>query len=85
MDARPEAFGVPRHTLWRFIEAVARAERGLAGGQAEEDRAIRLDVTGKITEDQLDHQRRFAGERLERLRARRDEYRRGSRRRPAGA
>ena len=39
------------------------------------DRAIRLYVTGKITEEQLDHQRRFIGERLERLRARLDEYR----------
>ena len=57
------------------IEAVARTERELAGVQAEEDRAIRLYVTGKISEQQLDHQRRFIGERLERLRARLDEYR----------
>ena len=55
--------------------AVARTERELAGVQAEEDRAIRLYVTAKITEEQLDHQRRFTGERLERLRARLDEYR----------
>ena len=54
---------------------VARTERELAGVQMEEDRAIRLYVTGKITEEQLDHQRRFIGERLERLRARLDEYR----------
>ena len=54
---------------------VARTERELAGVQLEEDRAIRLYVTGKITEEQLDHQRRFIGERLERLRARLDEYR----------
>ncbi len=54
---------------------VARTERELAGVQLEEDRAIRLYVTGKITEQQLDHQRRFIGERLERLRARLDEYR----------
>ena len=32
-------------------------------------------VSGKISEEQLDHQRRFIGERLERLRARLDEYR----------
>ena len=37
--------------------------------QLEEDRAIRLYVTGKIMEEQLDHQRRFITERLERLRA----------------
>ena len=54
---------------------IARTERELAGVQAEEDRAIRLFVTDKITEEQLDHQRRFIGERLERLRARLDEYR----------
>ena len=53
----------------------ARTERELAGVQAEEDRAIRLYVSGKITEQQLDHQRRFIGERLERLRARLDEHR----------
>ena len=54
---------------------VARTERELASVQVEEDRAIRLYVTGKISEEQLDHQRRFIGERLERLRARLDEYR----------
>ena len=53
----------------------ARTERELESVQAEEDRAIRLYVSGKITERQLDHQRRFIGERLERLRARLDEYR----------
>ena len=56
-------------------EEVARTERELAGVQMEEDRAIRLYVSGKITERQLDHQRRFIGERLERLRARLDECR----------
>ena len=35
----------------------------------EEDRAIRLFVTGRISEEQLDHQRRFITERLERARA----------------
>ena len=43
--------------------------------QAEEDHAIRLFVTDKITEEQLDHQRRFIGERLERPGARLDEHR----------
>ena len=56
-------------------EEIARTERELEGVQAEEDRAIRLYVSGKITEKQLDHQRRFIGERLERLRARLDELR----------
>ena len=41
----------------------------------EEDRAIRLFVSGKITEAQLDHQRRFITERLESARARLDDYR----------
>ena len=53
----------------------ARTEHELAGVQAEEDRAIRLYVSGKVSEQQLDHQRRFIGERLERLRARLDEHR----------
>ncbi len=56
-------------------DEAARTERELESVQAEEDRAIRLYVSGKITERQLDHQRRFIGERLERLRARLDEYR----------
>ena len=37
--------------------------------QVEEERAIRLYVSGKITEDQLDQQRRFITERLEAARA----------------
>ena len=41
----------------------------------EEDRAIRLFVSGKITETKLDHQRRFITERLESARARLDDYR----------
>ena len=40
----------------------------------EEDRAIRLYVSGKITEEQWDLQREFTTERLERLRARVDDY-----------
>ncbi len=50
-------------------EERTRLERDLQRVQMEEDRAIRLYVTGKITEGQLDHQRRFITERLERLRA----------------
>ena len=41
----------------------------------EEDRAIRLFVSGKITEAQLDLQRRFITERLESAKARLDDYR----------
>ena len=41
----------------------------------EEDRAIRLYVSGKITEKQLYHQRRFITERLEALRKVLDDHR----------
>ena len=41
----------------------------------EEDRAIRLYVSGKITESQLDVQRRFITERLEMARAKLEECR----------
>ncbi len=47
---------------------VARTERELEKVQFEEDRAIRLYVSGKITEEQLDRQRKFITERLETLR-----------------
>ena len=50
-------------------EELDRLERELQRVQLEEDRAIRLYVTGRITEEQLDHQRRFITERLERARA----------------
>ena len=53
----------------------ARAERDLQKVQLEEERAIKLYVSGKITEDQLDHQRRFITERLEAVRAKLDELR----------
>ena len=55
---------------------IVRAERELNRVQSEEDRAIRLYVSGKITEAQLDHQRKFITERLETLRAELDDYRR---------
>ena len=41
----------------------------------EEDRAIRLFVSGKIAEAQLDIQRKFITERLENARAKLDDYR----------
>lgn len=49
-------------------EELARAERELSNVRMEEDRAIRLYVSGKITERQLDLQRKFITERLESLR-----------------
>ena len=54
---------------------IARAEADLRKVQTEEERAIRLFVSGKITEDQLDQQRRFILERLEAARARLDDLR----------
>jgi site-specific DNA recombinase len=56
-------------------EEMAQAERDLRSIQMEEDRAIRLFVSGKITEAQLDHQRKFITERLESARAKLDDYR----------
>ena len=56
-------------------EDVARTERELEKVQLEEDRAIRLYVSGKITEAQLDHQRKFITERLETLREKLKDYR----------
>ena len=53
----------------------ARLERELQKVQYEEDRAIRLFVSWKITEGQLDHQRKFITERLETLRARLEDLR----------
>ena len=51
-------------------EQVANAERDLRKVQTEEERAIRLYVSGQITEEQLNQQRRFITERLEAARAR---------------
>ena len=55
-------------------EEIAQAESDLRSIQMEEDRAIRLFVSGKITEAQLDLQRKFITERLESARAKLDEY-----------
>ena len=52
-----------------------QAERDLRSIQMEEDRAIRLFVSGKITEAQLDLQHKFITERLESARAKLDDYR----------
>ncbi len=56
-----------------LAEQIAQAERDLRDVQMEEDRAIRLFVSGKITEDQLDHQRKFITERLEHCRNKLDD------------
>ena len=60
----------------RGLEAdIVRAERDLRSIQMEDDRAITLFVSGKITEAQLDHQRKFITERLESVQAMLDQYR----------
>ena len=56
-------------------EQIASTERELQRVQLEEDRVIRLYVSGKITEEQLDRQRKFITERLEAVRAELDDYR----------
>ena len=56
-------------------EGLAKSEQALREVQEEEDRALRLFVSGKITESQLDRQRRFITERLEHNQSRVDEYR----------
>ena len=56
-------------------DEIGQAEQHVRSIQMEEDRAIRLFVSGKITEAQLDLQRRFITERLEGARAKLDDYR----------
>ena len=56
-------------------EEIAQAEREVRAIEVEEDRAIRLYVSGQITEVQLGRQRRFITERLEGARAKLEEYR----------
>ena len=56
-------------------EEIAQAERDVRCIEVEEDRAVRLYVSGKITEPQLDIQRKFITERLESARAKLDDYR----------
>ena len=55
-------------------EKAAQVERDLRRAQTEEDRLIRLYVAGKISEAQLDHQRKFITGRVEGLRAKLDEH-----------
>ena len=56
-------------------EQIAQAERDLRSIQTREERAITLFVSGRITEAQLDDQRKFITERLESVRAKLDDYR----------
>ena len=58
-----------------LAKRIAGAERELRRVQMEEDRAIGLYVSEKITEDQLDHQRKLILERLESARTKLDDYR----------
>ena len=58
-----------------LADEIAKAERDLQKVQMEEDRAIRLYVSEKITEEQLDRQRKFITERLETLRMVLDDHR----------
>ena len=56
-------------------QEIAQAERDLRSIQTREERAITLFVSGRITEAQLDDQRKLVTERLESVRAKLDEYR----------
>ena len=58
-----------------LAKRIAGAEREFRRVQTEEDKAISLFVSGKITEDLLDHRRKLVHERLEDARARLDDYR----------
>ena len=69
-----ESMSTQEDDCWE--KEILRAERELNRVQSEEDRAIRLYVSAKISEAQLDHQRKFITERLETLRAELDDYRR---------
>ncbi|MDE2801382.1 MAG: recombinase family protein [Chloroflexota bacterium] len=53
----------------------AQAERDLRAVRLEEERLVRLYVTGKLSEEMLDAQRKYITERLEHLRAKVEDYR----------
>ena len=48
-----------------LAKQLARAEKDLKKVQVEDSRAVSLYVSGKITERELDHQRKFVNERME--------------------
>ena len=58
-----------------LVKEKAQAERDVRDIETEENVAIRLHVSGKITEAQLDLQRKFITERLESARAKLDDCR----------
>ena len=58
-----------------LAEEQAKVERDLREVQLEEQRLVRLFVTGKITEDMLDLQRKFITERMEHLHTKAEDYR----------
>ena len=58
-----------------LVKERAQAERDVRDIEMEENVAIRLHVSGKITEAQLDLQRKFITERLESARAKLDDCR----------
>ena len=59
----------------RWENLISQAERDLRNVQLEEDRAIQLHVSGKISEDQLDRQRKPISERLDYIGKKLDDYR----------
>ena len=59
----------------QFEEKAAQVEKDLRSVQTEEDRLIRVYVVGKISEAQLDRQRKFITGRVEGLRAKLGEHR----------
>ena len=63
--SRVLSFLEDREDTAAMAEAERATEREYVKVQAEEDRIVRLFASGKITERQLDHQRRFITERLE--------------------
>ena len=58
-----------------LAEEQSKVERDLREVQLEEQRLVRLFVTGKVTEEMLDLQRKFITERMEHLHAKAEEYR----------
>ena len=68
-----EALG--EHSGESLAAEQAKTERDLRAVQIEEERLVRLYVTGKITEKMLDLQRKCITERMEHLRAKVDDFR----------
>ena len=56
-------------------DEVARAEKEIKKIQEDDERAVRLYVTGRITEEELDREREFIRQRLEAVNQKLDDYR----------